>query len=198
MPGFAVGVVSAGLGVAAATEQEAGGPEEGFQRHDVPGVFGDDVGGEEVDLPGKVGNGAASGVTLSVEGVKAFGRVGGAFDLHAPEERSWMWRAPGMRRGLAEGAENGAGEGTGFRGSRPGTSLTVLRGLQDRAGGVAAAGGSEFAGVEDDVVAFTVAERLGDTETEAGGFEGEGQFGKFSAAFGGELAMAGRLRARRR
>ena len=42
VPCFAVGVVEAGLAVGAAAEEEAGGSEEGLERNDVPGVFGDD------------------------------------------------------------------------------------------------------------------------------------------------------------
>ena len=47
------------------------------------------------------------------------------------------------------------------------------------------------AGVEDEVVAFAVTVGLGDGEAEAGGFESEGEFGEFSAAFGGEFAAVG-------
>jgi hypothetical protein len=68
------------------------------------------------------------------------------------------------------------------------------------------AGGDEFAGIDDGVVTFAVTEGLGDSEAEAGGFEGEGEFGELSAALGVELVLAGgvesgglrnRLRARR-
>jgi hypothetical protein len=52
VPGFAVGVVEAGLGVAVAAEQEAGDTAGGSEGDEVPGVFGDDVGGEEVDFAG--------------------------------------------------------------------------------------------------------------------------------------------------
>jgi hypothetical protein len=55
MPGFAVGVVEAGAAVAAAAEEEAGDSANSVEREDVPGVFGNDVGGEEVDFAGKVG-----------------------------------------------------------------------------------------------------------------------------------------------
>jgi hypothetical protein len=79
---------------------------------------------------------------------------------------------------------------------RAGGFLT-LRCTEDGAGCLARAAGREFAGVEDDIVAFTVAEGLGDAESEAGGFQGEGEFGKFSATLGGEFAMTGRLGVRR-
>jgi len=48
-------------------------------------------------------------------------------------------------------------------------------------------------GVEDDVVAFAVAEGFGDAEAVAGGGEGEGEFGNLAAAFGGEFALEGSL-----
>jgi hypothetical protein len=49
----------------------------------------------------------------------------------------------------------------------------------------------QVVGVEDVVVAFAVAVGPGDAETQAGGFQGEGQFGELSATLGGELAGAG-------
>jgi len=45
--------------------------------------------------------------------------------------------------------------------------------LKKRAVGMAAAAGVELASVDDGVVAFAVAEGLRDSESEAGGFEGE-------------------------
>src|ERR1700722_7261886 len=50
------------------------------------------------------------------------------------------------------------------------------------------------AGVDDEVVAFAVAIGAGDAEAEVRGFEDEGEFGEFSAALGGEFALAGSLR----
>ena len=52
----------------------------------------------------------------------------------------------------------------------------------------------DFAGVDDDVIAFAVAEGTGDTEAEVGSLEGEGQFGELSATLGVEFALAGSLR----
>ena len=46
------------------------------------------------------------------------------------------------------------------------------------------------AGVEDYIVAFAVSVGAGDAEAEVGGFEGEGEFGEFSAALGGEFVLA--------
>ena len=64
----------------------------------------------------------------------------------------------------------------------------------------AAAARVELAGVDDGVVTLAVAEGLGDSESAAGGFEGEGEFGELSAALGRQLALAGgvdgRLRGR--
>jgi hypothetical protein len=111
-------------------------------RKDVPGVFGDDAGGEEVNFAGKVGNDTASGVTANVEMVEALDQVGGAFDLDAPERSSE----------------------TNF---------------------------ANFARVDDGVVTFAVSVGLGDAEAEGGGFEGEGEFGEFSAALGVEFAEDG-------
>jgi len=48
-----------------------------------------------------------------------------------------------------------------------------------------------MATIEDDVVAFAVAVGAGDAEAEIGGFQDEGEFGEFSAALGGEFALAG-------
>ncbi len=58
--------------------------------------------------------------------------------------------------------------------------------------------GHEGACIDDGVVAFAVAEGAGDAESEAGGFESEGEFGKFSTALGCEFAGAGGRRVRRR
>jgi hypothetical protein len=51
--------------------------------------------------------------------------------------------------------------------------------------------GTYLAGIEDEVVAFTVSVGLGDGESEADGFEGEGEFGEFSATLGGEFVAGG-------
>ena len=59
VPGFAVLVVEAGAAVLFAAEQEAGAAD-GVERDDVPGILGNDVGGDEIDFSRAVGNGAAS------------------------------------------------------------------------------------------------------------------------------------------
>jgi hypothetical protein len=56
---------------------------------------------------------------------------------------------------------------------------------------MAAAAGVELASVDDGVVAFAVAEGLGNSESEAGGFEGEGEFGELPATLGSEFALTG-------
>jgi len=71
VPGFAVGVVEAGAAVAVAAEEEAGDSAKGVEWEDVPGVFGDDVGGEEVDFAGKVGDGASVAAAVGVDAVEA-------------------------------------------------------------------------------------------------------------------------------
>ena len=67
----------------------------------------------------------------------------------------------------------------------------------DEAGTGEGVGGTEVGGVEDDVVAFAVAEGFGDAEAVAGGGEGEGEFRDLAAAFGGEFALEGGERAAR-
>ena len=85
MPGFAVGVVEAGAAVGAAAKQEAGDSASGVQRNDVPGVFGDDVDGEEVDFAGEIRDGASAGAAVGVDAVEAFEELGGTLYLDAPE-----------------------------------------------------------------------------------------------------------------
>jgi hypothetical protein len=60
-PGFAVGVVEAGEAGFFGAEQEAGLAEDVGEREDEPGVFGDDVGGEEIDFGEGVGDDAGLG-----------------------------------------------------------------------------------------------------------------------------------------
>jgi hypothetical protein len=87
VPGFVVVVVHAGLGVVAAAEQEAGVSQEGLERDYVPGVFGDHVSAEEMNLAGLVRDGAASDAALGVQAKHAVDYLGGAFDLDSPEGR---------------------------------------------------------------------------------------------------------------
>src|SRR5271163_3376524 len=56
-------------------------------------------------------------------------------------------------------------------------------------------GGGVLWTIQDDVVTFAVTVGAGDAEAAAGGGQGEGQFGDFSAAFGGLFALEWSLRA---
>ena len=85
MPGFAVLVVEAGAAVFFAAEQEAGAADS-EDGDDVPSVFGDDVGGDQVDLGGVVGNGASSAAAVGVDAIEAVEELGGTFNLDAPKE----------------------------------------------------------------------------------------------------------------
>ncbi len=57
--------------------------------------------------------------------------------------------------------------------------------------------GGDGAGVDDGIIAFAVAEGAGDAESEARGFEGEGEFGEFSTTLGGKFAGADAVIVRR-
>jgi len=144
VPGFAVGVVVVGLAAALGIEAEAGEAEDVGEREDEPGIFGDDVGDEEIDFGEGVGDGASVDAAVGVDAVEAALHLSGRFDLDADEAGTGEW-----------------------------------------------AGGIEVGGVEDDVVAFAVAEGFGDAEAVAGGGEGEGEFGDLATAFGGEFALEG-------
>jgi hypothetical protein len=163
VPGFAVGVVEAGEAAAFGAEQEAGLAEDVREWEDEPGIFGDDVGGDEIDFGELVGDGASVDAAVGVDVVEAVEQLGGGFDLDADE----------------------AGAGAIERQGAPLRSLWLRIGGDD---------GWEMGGVEDDVVAFAVAEGLGDAEAVAGGGEGKGEFGDFSAAFGGESSRANGVR----
>ncbi len=86
VPGFAVGgeevfparVVFAGEEEAAAAGDYADGDDE-------PGVFGDDVGGDEVEVGGGVGDDAAVGDALDAELVAAVAHAGAGFYLDERE-----------------------------------------------------------------------------------------------------------------
>jgi len=145
-PGFAVGVVGVGLAAAFGIEGEAGEAEDVGQREDEPGIFRDDVGGDEIDFGEFVGDGASVDAAVNVDVVETAEDLRGGLDLNADQGGTGGW-----------------------------------------------VGGMEVGGVEDDVVAFAVAEGFGDAEAVAGGGEGEGEFGDLSAAFGGEFTVGGCL-----
>jgi hypothetical protein len=79
-------VVEAGAAVVFAAEQEAG-TADGVHGDEVPGIFGDDVGGDEVDFTGAVRDGAAGSAAVSVDPIESKEKLGGSFDLDAPEQR---------------------------------------------------------------------------------------------------------------
>ncbi len=89
-PGFAVFfVASYGFAVWSGIEREAGARSEGFDGDDVPDAEGDDVGYEEVDLVGGVGDVALGGPVGADDVAAVLGVVAetssGGFDLDAPE-----------------------------------------------------------------------------------------------------------------
>ena len=196
VPGFAIGVVEAGAAVVAAAEEEAGNSEGGVQRDDVPGVFGDDVGGDEMDFAGEVRNGASVDAAVGVDAVETFEKLGGTFHLDAPERRGGV----GWERGDFAGSTPRCSLGwllcnSSFWGCRNTRFLHCAAACapapvgmtkQGHCIGWAAVGMAkrehclgcghrrgEIAGVEDDVVAFAVAVGTGDSEAEAGRFESE-------------------------
>lgn len=106
-PGFFVGfeVVAVGVfgvdgvegdGELAAAEEEGGGD-------DVPGVLGDDVGDEEVEVAEGVA--AAGGVGLELAEVSVAGAAGGGFDLHA-DEAGVVVEADVVGEGVSPGLED--------------------------------------------------------------------------------------------
>lgn len=108
VPRFPVLVVHAWFAVAAFAEQETGGSQEGFEGEYVPGVFGDDVGGEEMDLSKLVGDVAASDAAVSVEAIHPLCDLGSALDLDAPEGRIGIdWAGGAGADVLAEIAQDG-------------------------------------------------------------------------------------------
>src|ERR1022692_3013791 len=82
VPGFAVGFVDS-AGVALGAEGEAGGSFSNGE--DEPGVVGDDVGDDEIDFGGLIGDHASAGVPGRADVVEAVDQAGGGFDLDAPE-----------------------------------------------------------------------------------------------------------------
>lgn len=176
--------------VAAAAEEEAGASAGGVERNDVPGVLGDDVGGDEMDFAGEVGDGASVDAAMGVDAVETFEELRRTLHLDAPERRGdigWegAWGGGLLTVGMLSGAPVfifififAAGAG--------GQEWPAGRILRTRVG-------KDFAGVDDDVITFAVAVGTGDTEAEVGRLESESQFGEFSAALGVEFALAGSL-----
>jgi len=175
VPGFAVAVVAVGFAAAFGAEGDGGRAEDVREREDEPGIFGNDVGGEEVDFSEGVGDGASVDAAVGVDAVEAALELGGGFDLDADEAR-----ACGARKQVPFGALRL------LRAGFPVPSFSLRSGRDGR---------WDVRRVEDDVVAFAVAVGAGDAEAVACGGKGEGEFGNFSAAFGGEFALEWSLRA---
>jgi len=83
VPGFAVGVVEAGEAAAFGAEQKAGLAEDVREGEDEPGIFGDDVGGDEIDFGELVGDGASVDAAVGVDVERPVEQLGGGFDLDA-------------------------------------------------------------------------------------------------------------------
>jgi hypothetical protein len=86
VPGFAVLFPAGSFAIDIGIEAEAFAGRKGFDGQDVPDVEGDDVGGEDVDVVGGVGDFALSvdavaGLHVVAAGAQDFG----ALELHAPE-----------------------------------------------------------------------------------------------------------------
>jgi len=153
VPGFAVGVVFVGFSASFGVEGERGQAEDVREREDVPGIFGNDVGGEEIDFGEGVGDGASVDAAVGVDTVEAAQKLGGGFDLDADEARA-----------------GGGGNQVPFGRLRAGSHLAFgpVRNDGREVRGVV------FWAIEDDVVAFAVAVGAGDAEAVAGGGQSEG------------------------
>ena len=164
---------------------------------DEPGVFGDDVGGDEIDFGEFVGDGASVDAAVGVEVVEAVLHLGGGFDLDADEARAGL-----------------GGEALEDTPSAIAILVLPIRGMVIVAVLIKAIViltvmilgivilaivilTNMILTIEDDVVAVAVAEGFGDAEAVAGGGECEGEFGDFAAAFGGEFAVEWSLGVRR-
>ena len=157
---------------------------------DEPGVFGDDVGGDEIDFGEFVRDGASVDAAMGVEVVEAVLHLRGGFYLDADQARA---------------------AGVGGEALAVVISVIVISAVVIAAAAISVIMLSAIVivavviaaiviltiviltvvilTIEDDVVAVAVAEGFGDTEAVAGGGQGEGEFGDLAAAFGGEFAV---------
>jgi len=86
VPGFAEGAEEAvSAGIAFGIEEKAGAVGDDGDGEDEPGVLGNDVGDEEVDFGGAVGDGTASGAAMTVDVIEAIQKRRRRFDLNAEE-----------------------------------------------------------------------------------------------------------------
>ena len=84
MPSLAVGAVEAALGIVLETEEQAGAGEDGLDGEDEPGVLGNDVGDQNVDLRRVLGDRFAVGAAVGIYAVAAVEDGGGGLDLDSP------------------------------------------------------------------------------------------------------------------
>jgi hypothetical protein len=107
---------------------------------DEPGVLGNDVGDEEVDFGGAVGDGASAGAAMTVDVIEAVEKSRRRFDLDA-EEAACGVEDEVVTFAVAVGLGDAEAHGGGFVG-------------ESEFGEFAAALGGEFAGVERFLTAF--------------------------------------------
>ena len=85
VPGFAEFAVEALLGAVFGIEQEADAAFQSGNGDDVPGLFGDYVDDQEIDLRLLIGDGALVEAAAAVDVVGVVVEIAGGFDLDAPE-----------------------------------------------------------------------------------------------------------------
>ena len=116
MPGFAIVAVEAGAAVIVlGIEEQAGAAGDEVDGQDEPGVLGNGVGDEEIDLGGKIGDGAASGAAMRVDVVEAVEDGGGRLDLDAVESGTGV-EDEVVALAVAVGLGDGESEADGFVG----------------------------------------------------------------------------------
>ena len=72
VPGFAIGAEeTVSADIAFGVEEKAGAVHDEGDGEDEPGVFGNDVGNEEVDFGGAVGDGASASAAMTVDVIEA-------------------------------------------------------------------------------------------------------------------------------
>jgi len=84
-------IVVVGFAALSGAEEQAGEAEDVGKREDEPRVFGDDVGGEEIDLGEGIGDGASVDAAVGVHTVEAVRHLCGGLDLDADEARAGLW-----------------------------------------------------------------------------------------------------------
>ena len=129
-PGFAVFFVhGAGWAAGGGIEADAFALADRLDGDDVPEIFGDDVGYEEIDFSGGVDAAIGSG---RFDAVASFGVAGGGFDLDA-EESAVEFDDGVVAVAVSPGDEDGETEmgGAGEEGGFSGFSATLASGSGD-------------------------------------------------------------------